>query len=58
MTKQQKLRDAPVKEEIEKTIDDRLLKLSEEFARFANMNNKTIKDETNVVDVKAVEVHE
>lgn len=57
MTKQQKLRDAPVKEEIEKTIDDRLLKLSEEFARFANMNNKTIKDETNVVDVKAVEVN-
>ena len=35
MAKQQKLLDNPVKEEIEKTIDDRLLKLSEEFARFA-----------------------
>lgn len=35
MTKQQKMLENPVKEEIEKTIDDRLLKLSEEFARFA-----------------------
>lgn len=36
MTKQQKLYDNPIKEEVEKTIDDRLLKLSEEFARFAS----------------------
>ena len=36
MTKQQKLNENPVKEEIEKTIDDRLLKLSEEFAKFAS----------------------
>jgi len=35
MTKQQKLTDKPVEKELEKTIDDRLLKLSEEFARFA-----------------------
>ena len=56
MTKQQKLRDTPVKEEIERTIDDRLIKLSEEFAKFANMNSKTIKDETNIVDVKMAEI--
>jgi hypothetical protein len=35
MTKQEKLLANPVKEQIESTIDDRLLKLSEEFARFA-----------------------
>lgn len=48
MTKQEKLRSNPVKEEVEKTIDDRLLKLSEEFARFASM--KTIDVEGHVVD--------
>ena len=42
MTKQQKLYDSPIKEEVEKTIDDRLLKLSEEFARFATMKKNTI----------------
>ena len=35
LTKQQKLTENPIKEEVEKTIDDRLLKLSEEFAKFA-----------------------
>ena len=35
LTKQQKLHENPVREEMEKTIDDRLLKLSEEFAKFA-----------------------
>ena len=35
MTKQQKLYENPVREEMERTIDDRLLKLSEEFAKFA-----------------------
>jgi len=41
LTKQEKLRENPIaKEEVEKTIDERLLKLSEEFARFASM--KTI----------------
>lgn len=35
LTKQQKIHENPVKEEMEKTIDDRLLKLSEEFAKFA-----------------------
>jgi len=41
LTKQQKLNENPIKEELEKTIDDRLLKLSEEFAKFASnkMNN-------------------
>jgi hypothetical protein len=56
LTKQDKLKENPVKEEIEKTIDDRLLKLSEEFAKFANTNKKTIKDEANIVDVKVTEV--
>jgi hypothetical protein len=36
LTKQQKLHENPVREEMEKTIDDRLLKLSEEFAKFAS----------------------
>ena len=36
LTKQQKLNENPIKEELEKTIDDRLLKLSEEFAKFAS----------------------
>jgi hypothetical protein len=49
MTKQQKLYENPLKEEVEKTIDDRLLKLSEEFARFANAKKNTI-------DVEMVEV--
>jgi hypothetical protein len=35
MTKQQKLEENPIKQEIEKTIDDRLLRLSQEFASFA-----------------------
>ena len=35
MARQDKLSANPAKEQIESTIDDRLLKLSEEFARFA-----------------------
>jgi hypothetical protein len=35
LTKQEKLREGPVKLEVEKTIDARLLKLAEEFARFS-----------------------
>jgi len=50
MTKQQKLYENPIKEEVERTIDDRLLKLSEEFARFANMKKNTID-----VEVKEIE---
>ena len=41
MTKQQHLTDNPLKEEVEKTIDDRLLKLSEEFAKFASKKLNT-----------------
>lgn len=48
MTKQEKIHSNPIKEEVEKTIDDRLLKLSEEFARFASM--KTIDVEGKVLD--------
>ena len=35
LNRQDKIHDKPEKQEIEKTIDARLLKLSEEFARFA-----------------------
>jgi hypothetical protein len=49
MTKQQKLYENPVKEQVEKTIDDRLLKLSEEFARFATAKKNTI-------DIEAIEI--
>ena len=48
LTKQEKIREAPVKEEIEKTIDDRLLRLSKEFARFASM--KTIDVQGHIVE--------
>jgi hypothetical protein len=48
LTRQDKIREAPVKEELEKTIDDRLLRLSEEFAKFASM--KTINVEGHVID--------
>lgn len=50
MARQQRLLDNPIKEEVEKTIDDRLLKLSEEFARFANMKQKTI--EAEIIEIK------
>jgi hypothetical protein len=49
LTKQQKLYENPVKEQVEKTIDDRLLKLSEEFARFATAKKNTI-------DIEAIEI--
>jgi hypothetical protein len=52
MTKQDKLLENPMKEEVEKTIDDRLLKLSEEFAKFAS---KKLKADV-VVDVESKEV--
>ena len=40
LTKKEKLYKAPVKEELEKTIDDRLLRLSQEFAAFATEQKK------------------
>jgi hypothetical protein len=52
MTKQQKLYENPMKEEVERTIDDRLLKLSEEFAKFAS--GKIAKSVP--IDVEAKEV--
>jgi len=48
LTKQEKINNAPVREELEKTIDQRLLKLSEEFARFAGM--KKIDVQGNIVE--------
>jgi len=41
LTKQDKLRAAPEKLEVEKTVDARLLKLAEEFARFAKARDVT-----------------
>jgi len=52
MTKQQKLYENPMKEEVERTIDDRLLKLSEEFARFAGAKIPKVIP----IDVEAKEV--
>jgi hypothetical protein len=51
LTKREKALKAPEKESLEKTIDDRLLRLSEEFARFASG-----KKEAPVIDVPMVEV--
>lgn len=42
LTKQEKAREKPQRQEVEKTIDARLAKLSEEFARFAT--SKTIQN--------------
>ena len=53
MTKQQKLYENPIKEEVEKTIDDRLLKLSEEFAKFAS--GKIAKSVPVDVEAKVIE---
>lgn len=54
LSKQQKLDENPInREEVEKTIDDRLLKLSEEFAKFAgNKMNKAVPID---VEVKVVQ---
>ena len=51
LTKHQNLENAPLKQEVEKTIDDRLLKLSEEFAKFASAKAKA-----EAIDVEAIEV--
>lgn len=55
LSKREKNKESPMKEHLEKTIDDRLLKLSEEFARFANTNKKVSKELLDV-DVVATEV--
>ena len=49
LTKKEKLEANPIKEQVEKTIDERLSKLSEEFARFAS---------SKVIDVIPVEKHD
>ena len=49
LTKRDKILEAPQKEEVEKTIDARLLKLAEEFSKFAEQKRKTI-------DLQMVEV--
>jgi hypothetical protein len=47
LTKQEKLNKNPLNEQVEKTIDDRLAMLSQEFARFSSM--KTIEVPATVV---------
>jgi hypothetical protein len=49
MAKREHIEGNPQKEEVEKTIDDRLLRLSEEFSKFAMLKAK-------VIDVETVEV--
>lgn len=48
MTKRQKLAERPHREEHERTVEDRLLKLAEEFSRFAQNKAKAL-DITDVV---------
>jgi hypothetical protein len=50
LTKQEKIRSVPERQELEATIDARLGKLAEEFAKFA------IQQKSRTVDVEVVEV--
>lgn len=50
MTKQDKIDNAPQRQEVEKTIDDRLLKLSEEFSKFASAKAKAMAIDVEVID--------
>jgi hypothetical protein len=53
MTQQQKLEDKPVQQQIENTVNDRLAKLAEEFAKFAQAKQieaKPIQTEYKVID--------
>jgi hypothetical protein len=52
LDKRQDIHDEPPKEELEKTIDARLLKLAEEFSKFA------VQQKTRTIDVPMVEVVE
>ena len=45
-----------IKEEVERTIDDRLLRLSEEFAKFASSHKITVLDKAKTIDVQTVEI--
>ena len=49
LARQEKIRSAPVRAEIEKTIDARLSKLADEFHRFAKGGTKTINAEPIIV---------
>ena len=50
------IRSEPQQKQIEKTVDDRLAKLAEEFTRFAKAKDITPKPERLTVDVEAKEV--
>ena len=49
LARQEKIRSAPVRMEVEKTIDARLAKLADEFHRFAKGGTKTINMEPLVI---------
>lgn len=51
MDRREVLRKQPQQEQIEKTVDDRLAKLAEEFSRFAKAKDITPKQEALTVDI-------
>lgn len=55
MARQDKLNSSPIKEEVEKTVDDRLLKLKEQFSMFVlEQQNNLNKKSNKVVDIEDV----
>lgn len=52
LDRRETLRKIPQKQEIENTVDDRLAKLAEEFARFAKAKDITPKPEQITVDIE------
>ena len=55
MDKREMLREQPQQQQIEKTVDDRLAKLAEEFTRFAKAKDITPKPEQITIDIDAKE---
>ena len=55
LTKQEIIRKAPQQKDLEKTIDDRLLKLAEEFSKFAKSPPKNV-DKERTLDIPMVEI--
>jgi hypothetical protein len=51
MDRREMLRKQPQQEQIEKTVDDRLAKLADEFARFAKAKDVTPKPEALTLDI-------
>ena len=55
MDRRDVIRSAPQQQQIEKTVDDRLAKLAEEFARFAKAKDITPKPEAITVEIKEID---